>query len=245
MLQKTNGVVLRSIKYGDTSLVTTIFTSVHGIQTYMVQGVRSAKTRSNRAAFFQPGTLLELVVYQHPQKSMQRIREFQPAYVYSTIQESVIKNSVVLFSSELLLRLLPEHAPLPALFSFAFDYFIDLDKTPTDKVGNFPLFFIIQCSRALGYELKGRYAAQTPHLNMEEGGFSHHPPANLPFVDDADAAILNSLLNATDTNELKQIDMNAAMRTRLIDWYLSFLKLHTEHMGNMKSLPVLKAILHQ
>ena len=97
MLQKTNGIVLRSIKYGDSSLITTIFTSVSGVQTYIVQGVRSAKQGKNRAGTFQPGMLLDLVVYQQPQKNMQRIREFQPAYIYRPTGECGQKQHCLIF----------------------------------------------------------------------------------------------------------------------------------------------------
>lgn len=244
MLQKTNGIVLRSVKYGDSSLVTTIFTSLYGVQSYMVQGVRSAKTSQNRAGSFQPGMLLEMVVYLQPQKNLQRIREFQFSYLYNGLQENVVKNSIVIFSVELLLRLLPEHAPLSELFDFAHEYFISLDKMSVPDTSNFPLYFIIQCSRALGYELKGNYKADTPHLNLREGGYSEQPPAVMPFALDEDARALDQLLRAADYDMLRQIEMNGAMRMRLIEWYVSFLQLHTQHMGNIRSLPVLRAILH-
>lgn len=244
MLQKTNGIVLRSVKYGESSLVTTIFTSVYGLQTYMVKGVRSARAKQNRAGFFQPGTLLELVVYQQPNKSMQHIREFQAAHIYDGMQENVVKNSVVLFSVELLLRLLPEQAPIPALFDFVFDYFISLDKTPPESVANFPLYFIIRCSRILGYELKGEYSPRTPYLDLGEGSFTEHPPVTSHSVYDEDAAALSLLLKASGYNDLQQPGMNADMRIRLIDWYVAFLQQHTQHMGNIRSLSVLRAILH-
>ncbi|MFM2327595.1 MAG: repair protein RecO, partial [Bacteroidota bacterium] len=39
MTHKTKGIVLRSIKYGETSLVVTLFTELFGVQTYMVNAV--------------------------------------------------------------------------------------------------------------------------------------------------------------------------------------------------------------
>jgi len=244
MLQKTNGIVLRSIKYGDSSIISTIFTSLYGVQTYIIQGVRSTKARQNKAGFFQPGILLELVTYHHPQKKMQHIREYQPAYIYSSLQESVVKNSVVLFSVELLLRLLPEHAPMVTLFDFVYEYFITLDNTTPDRVANFPLYFIVQCGGTLGYELKGSYSKETPYLNIEDGGFTGHPSLTTSYVNEEDTKMLNTLLFAKNMDDLKQVEMNADARMRLIDWYISFLKLHTQHMGNIKSLAVLRAILH-
>ncbi len=244
MLNKTNGIVLRSIKYGDSSLITNIFTAQYGVQTYMIQGVRSSKVKQNRAGSFQPGMLLELVVYQQQQKNMQRIKEFQPAYIYSTMQESVVKNCIVLFSVELLLRVLPEHAPLTSLFDFATDYFITLDKTPAEQAGNFPLFFIIHCSQALGYELKGSYGTDTPYLDLREGGFTPNPPAATHGITEDDSRALTQMLLVNDYGTLQEVALNAAMRMRLIEWYVAFLNEHTQYSGHLKSLAVLRTILH-
>ena len=244
MLQKTNGIVLRSVKYGESSLVTTIFTSLYGVQTYMVQGVRSAKQSRNRSSFFQPGIMLDLVIYHQPLKNMKRIKEFNAAHIYNGLQEDIVKNSIVLFSAELLLRLLPESAPQPSLFDKASRYLLDLDDLPQKDVANFPLFFIIECSRELGYELKGSYCEATPYLNLQEGGYTHNPPPAVPFTSDGDARALDLLLSAGDSSSISSVVMNADMRLRLIDWYVAFLQQHTQHMGNIRSLSVLRTILH-
>ena len=156
----------------------------------------------------------------------------------------MVKNSIALFSVEVLLRLLPEHAPVPWLFDFSIDYFMRLDKMPAERTANFPLFFIIQCSRGLGYELKGSYDKSTPYINLQEGAFTEDAPASTPFLDNEDTIQLSRLLPVSDFEDLKNIEMNAAMRLRLIDWYIAFLRQHTQHMGNIRSLSVLSAIMH-
>jgi DNA repair protein RecO (recombination protein O) len=244
MLHKTRGIVLRAVKYGDTSLICTIFTEAYGTQSYMMQGVRSAKSKQQKAGLLQPATLLDLVVYQKPLRSMQRIREFHPAFVYHSMQEEVVKNSIALFSVELLLRLLPEHAQAPELFRFCYDYFCMLDEWPVADVANFPLFFISRCSQYLGYELKGNYSEQTPHLSLHAGGFTAHPPSVPPYLTNDEAHILDNILKSKDTTQLKELGINAAMRYRLLDWYIQFLQLHTQHLGNIRSLAVLQEVLH-
>ena len=244
MLEKTKGIVLRSIKYGETSLITTIFTEQYGVQAYMMQGVRNPKAKQNRTGLLQPSILLNLVIYHNPQKNLQRIKEFQPSYLYLSLQEEVIKNSVALFSVELLLRLLPEQAPMPTLFYFAYTYFIAIDTAQVNTLGNFPLYFIINCSRILGYELMGNYCPQTPHLDLQEGGFSAQTPSYLSIVTDEDAFMLDKILRVDNIETIKLIHLNSAMRLRLIDWYILFLQKHTQHIGNIKSLAVLQAVLH-
>lgn len=245
MLQTTQGLVLRSVKYGETSLICTVFTRVYGVQSYMVQGVRTvSKGRSGRAGLLQPSMLLDLVIYHRPQKSLQRIREFTPAYLYNRLQEDIVRNSVALFSLELLLRLLPPDAPAPELFDFVADYFRQLDQLPVHAVANFPLYFLLQCNRFLGYELHGAYSAGTPYLNLQEGAFTAHPPTISPFLHDEDVQALSLLLQAAGCADLQQTELNAAMRNRLLDWLLQFLQRHTDHMSPLKSLEVLQAILH-
>lgn len=244
MLQKTKGIVLRSVKYGESSLISTLFTSSFGIQSYLVQGVRSAKVKNNRSGLLQAATLLDLVVYQRPQQNLQRIREFQPAYLYTSLQEEVVKNSIAMFSAELLLRLLPEQAIMPELFDFAFDYFVQLDKMPLNSIANFPLYFIIHCSALLGYSIKGEYSQETMYLSIQEGGFTSQPPTSRPFVNNEDSKALAALLQTNQFSELSRVDMNSDMRYRLIDWYLEFLRQYSQHLGNIKSLAVLQTILH-
>lgn len=245
MLQKTGGIVLRSIKYGDTSLVSTIFTSVYGVQSYMIKGVRSSKVRTNRAMLLQPATMLDMVTDHRPQRGLQNIREFQAAYIYQSLQEEIVKNSIALFTVELLLKLLPEDAPMPELYDFACQYFIQLDALPVACVANFPLYFVIQCGRMLGYDIKGSFSAATPYLNLQESSYTHHHPHMQYFVSEEDGRLLDMVLNSESLETLKNVEMNADIRYRLLDWYMEYLHMHTQHLGSIKSLAVLRAILHQ
>src|ERR1044071_9571562 len=165
MLQKTQGLVLRALKYGDTSLVVNIFTRLYGEQSYLVLGERSAKQKQQRAGQLQPGMLLDMVVYQKPLQGLQRIKEFQPAYLYQTLHEEIIKNSIALFSIEVLLRILPEHAPMPEVFDFSRDYLERLDELPVREVANYPVFFLVTVGRLMGFDIGGSYSEQTPYLH--------------------------------------------------------------------------------
>jgi DNA repair protein RecO (recombination protein O) len=244
MLKKTRGIVLRSVKYGETSLVCAIFTEVFGVQSYMIKGVRGSKTKNNRAGLLQPTTLLDMVVYQKPGSNLQQVKELQHAYIYGDLQEQVVKNSVSLFSIEFLLRLLPEHAAMPELFQFAIDYFVTLDRMPVADVANFPVYFVIECSRLLGYEIRGGYSTATPYLNSDEGSFTAVIPTKNSALNEEDLQNLSAMLTTKNIHELKFIEMNAACRYRLLDWYIEFLHVHAQHLGTIKSLTVLQAVLH-
>lgn len=244
MLQQTKGIVLRAIKYGETSLVCTIFTATFGVQTYLVQGVRvSAPKRPSRAGLLQPASLLDLVVYYKPGKGLNRIREFSPFHLYRHVPESVLKNSIALFSAELLLRLLPEDAAIPELFDFSLGYFTALDQLPEHAVANFPVYFTLQCSAILGYQPGGNYSGYTPYLSLTEGRFVEEPPATYSGISQEDTAALAALMDVQQLSDLEEVEMNGDTRQRLLDWYLSYLQRHTDHMKPVKSLAVLGTVL--
>jgi len=246
MISTTQSIVLRATKYGETSLISGQFTRAYGVQSFLVQGVRSAggRGRSSRAGLLQPGMVLDITTYQKSGANLQRLKEFTPAIIYGTVHEDVLKNSVALFSVEVLLRLLPEAAPLPELFDFAKEYLQALDRMPAGAVGNFPLYFALECSRFLGYEMIGAYREDTPYLNLAEGGFSAHPPREGTRVTSDDAAALAQLMQVERLEALGAISLNGQSRQRLLEWFLDFLARHTDHMGTVRSLAVLHAILH-
>lgn len=238
--------MLRTVKYGETSLIANIFTATFGVQSYLIQGIRqpSARGRGTRAGLLQPASLLDMVVYHRPGKNLQRIREFVPAQLFHSIQEEVVKNSVAIFSAELLLRLLPEGAPVPELFDFAAAYLRQLDARPVRDAGNFPLWFVVQCASQLGFPLQGAYSNSTPWLSLQAGGFTAEAPATSHAVTTQDAALLSMLLEATTVDDMVGIRLDAAARHRLLEWWLDYLHRHTDHMTPVKSLKILQEVLH-
>ncbi len=77
-LHKTKGIVLKTVKYGETSLIATLYTELFGIQSYLVSGVRTSTRKGpGKANLFQPAAILDLVVYHNELKHLQRIREMK------------------------------------------------------------------------------------------------------------------------------------------------------------------------
>src|SRR5882757_4848608 len=143
-LYKTKGMVLRAVKYGDTSLIVMVYTELFGVQSYIVSGVRtSTKKGPGRANLFQPTAILDLVVYHNDLKHLQRIKEFKWGYLYKHIFFDVIRNAVAVFMVELLQKCLKQPEPNAELFYFIEDAFVHLDEAEGPVLANFPLFFTL------------------------------------------------------------------------------------------------------
>src|SRR5690349_2690466 len=101
MYLKTRGIVLHTVKYSETSVISKIYTEKLGLQSYIVKGVRSAKSKS-KAALLQPLTLLEMEVSHRENKQLQFIKEYTRAHNYQSIPFHVLKSTIALFLLEVI-----------------------------------------------------------------------------------------------------------------------------------------------
>ena len=119
---KSRGIVLHTIKYGDSSMVAYLLTEAGGRRNFMVQGVRSARGRGSKLALFQPMFALEFEGLESPRQQLDRFREVRSGLVLQSIPFDVRKSTVALFMAEVLYRLVKESEPNRALFDFVWGY---------------------------------------------------------------------------------------------------------------------------
>lgn len=246
MTHKTKALVLKTVKFGETSLVVTLFTELFGLQAYLVNGVRSNKPGKNKMAMYQPASLLELEVYRQPQKNLQRIKEANRSYLSKEIHSDVIKNSLALFMVELLYNCLKEPEENKDLFYFCEDAFISLDEASKPVAANFSLFFCLQIIYFLGFSLGTPSPAllNSPNLffDLQDGQFTNEEPTHADYLKNDYARVTAELLNVRQPEELKYIQLNQTMRRELLKRYLDFYSFHIPNFGRMRTLEILQQI---
>ncbi|TAL41072.1 MAG: DNA repair protein RecO [Chitinophagaceae bacterium] len=243
-LHSTKGIVLRTVKYGETSVIVSIFTELFGVQSYLVNGVRtSTKKGSGKANLFQPSAILDLVVYHNDLKQLNRIKEFRWAYLYKHILSDVRKNAVAVFMVELLTKCLKQPESNPDLFHFCEDAFMHLDECNDAVMANFPLFFALHLPILLGLRISDEYDEKHPVLDLREGSFVAERPGHPHFLEDRQAAVTAELLKVMQPDELEEIKLNHDFRRNLLFAYESYYALHIQDFGTMKTLPVLREVL--
>jgi DNA repair protein RecO (recombination protein O) len=244
MVHTTKGIVLRTVKYGDTSIITTVYTELFGIQSYIVKGVRqSSKKSGGKAGFFQPSAILDMEVYHNELKHLQFIKEYRWSYLYEHVLFDVIKNTVAMYVIELLQHGLKQPEANPELFHLIEDTLQQLDRGNDTLTANLPLYFTLHLAAELGFQMQGNYSRQTPVLDLQEGMFVAERPSHPYYLEDAQAEITSRLLAIQFYNDLENINLNRAIRRELVQAYQTYLTLHIADFGEMKSLAILQEIL--
>lgn len=240
MLIKTQGIILRSLKYSETSVITDIFTEEKGLRTYIISGVRSQKAKFS-ASLLQVMSLVDIVAYHREDKEMTRIKELKPAYIFQSLPFDIYKSSVGMMMVEVAQKSIREKEENRRLFQFLFDYFQFLDETK-NNVANIHLHFILQLTAYLGFRPGGDFSVTTPVFDMEEGLFVTESENHVNYLDEQQSALLYELLQC-DKTQCHLVKMSRQDRGQLLEELLNFYRLHIENFPNINSYDVLKEVM--
>lgn len=244
---KTKGIVLRTVTYGETSLIVSVFTERFGVQSYLVNGVRTAAKKGKGGAnLFQPAALLDMVVYHQDRKSLQRIKEFHWNKQHEGLFTDITKNAVALFMVELLSKCLRQPEENVPLFQFTEDTFMALDRATPLVQANLPLFFSLQLTHFFGILPRLHEAeseGQPLFFDIIDSVIGSTEPRHANYVTGKSASTIAELLRARQPEELEQFLLNRELRRQLLQTMERYYQQHIQDFGILKTLPVLREIL--
>ncbi len=225
MIYKTHGISLHYIRYGEHSIIARIYTEKFGLQSYIVNGIRSPKARI-RMALFQPLSLLDLVVYHNKKKDIQRIGEIKFLENHHSIPFNMYKISIALFLTEFLGKVIREEGQNVPMFEFMINsirYFEGQEK----DFENFHLIFLLKLSSFLGIK-------PTSAISLAE-------EINSPMVLDKNKLETLQHLMKIKYGDIFKIDHST--RNRFLNAILDFYRYHFDYIGECKSVQILREVL--
>lgn len=220
MLVKTRGIVINYIRFKETSIIVKIFTEIHGLQSFIINGVRKSGSK-NSMGLYQPLTLLDLVIFYKDNGSLLRISEVHCSHPYFSIPFDFKKITILSFLSEILQKTLSEGMVDDGKFNFIYRYLVQLDEEK-ENITNFHLYFLAELSRYMGFQ---------PNDALEMLG--HSPAAHEIHLVEA----LESIFNNEPTH-ISSVD-----RREILKLLINYYQTHIENFGEVRSLAVLQEIM--
>ena len=237
-LVTTDGIVLHSTQYSESSVIARIFTRTMGVGSYMVKGVRgrNGKVKQNQ---LEPLSHIEITAYSNPRAEIHYIKEINPRH--AATETTMVDNALRFFKAEMLYKTLRNEDPQPALFDY-------VAATSPYPAAHQPILFTLQLSRHLGIEPLDDYSDRTPYFNPEEGHFE----ATLTATGDSPAAIVFDPESSTllhqylQTLHHAQPLPNATQRQRnhLLDLLLAYFGSHLNEFHHFTSHEILHTVLN-
>ncbi len=240
MIEKTAGIILHSLKYSETSIIARVYTREAGLQSYLVPGVRKAKSRFKKN-LFQPLSIVELVAYHKARGGLQHIKEISCPQPYDSLPYTITKTSVAVFLAEILNHALKNQETNIPLYDFLADAFRQLDQT-SGNIANFHLVFLVRLSRYLGFNPRDNHDRHHRFFNIREGLFQNRIDDPDYCLDERLSLVFLQFINSEPSpkQELNIIkDDRKLLLQKLIDYY----RYHLEGMPEIKSHQVLETVL--
>ena len=237
MLITTKCIVLSKIKYKDNDLIVKCYTENLGIVSFLLRHVLKSKKGSTKIAYFQPLSLLQLVIQSKENRSLQIIKETKSTALYSTLHTDVFKSSIVMFLTEVLSSALREEEQNQILYTYLETSLLWLDAN--SEYSNFHLLFLLKLTKYLGFYpdtsnnnrdyfdlLNGKFVAKSENIYTISG----------------DNLLLLKQLLGTTFDALNMVKINAKQRQSFLNMILRYFELHLGNFKPPKSLQVLNQV---
>lgn len=241
MIEKTKGIVIKQTRFNETGSIIGIYTFNNGLMSFFVRGIGKKGKRSNKAALFEPLTLLNLEIRYSGKNDLHHIIEADVDYAYQNIPQNMIKRSLLIFVNELLVRCLKEETRNAELFDWIHDSLIWLDLA-RDGYVNFHLLFMIQFSMFLGFYPNVNMTERFTFFDLENGKFLNQAPSHPNYVEGDIVAILHKLIMSKYEDSSK-IVINKNLRNGVLNALIAFFDFHIPSLGKFKSVEILSVVL--
>ena len=236
---KARGVVLSTVKYGDSGMVVQMLTDRYGRQSYMVQGVRSSRGRGSKMALFQPLFVLAFEGLESSHSDLHKMREVQNEVVFKSVPYDIRKSTMALFMAEVLYRLVGESEANEPLFDFVYHSVCALDEID-EGVANFHLWFLANMSRYLGY-FPGNEHQKGCWFDMREGLYTRTMPLHDHTMNEEEAELLRDLTEC-DLDCLGEIPLNREQRVAMLSRLVEYYSIHLDAIRSVRSIEILQEV---
>ena len=239
MLHKTQGIVLKTTNYAETSVIAKIYTLDFGLQTYLINSVRTTRPKYSYA-ILQPLTLLDMVVYYKENKpaALQRVAQLQAKPVLHSLQTLPQSVLVAMFVAEVLVKCVHDAEPEPALYDFVHEQVLFLDENKPDA--DFIIKFLLELSGFLGFLPMANYhVTDAPFFNLENAIFEPYEGSTQPHANKGSSRLIGLLLQ--NAQYQAHLVPNVIRQEALLD-VLKFYQIHIVDFGKLNSLAILQDI---
>lgn len=148
MILQTEAVVLRSIDYGETSRIVTLFTKQRGKLAVMARGARRSGSRFGST--LQPMSYTHVVIYYKPTRNVQTLSESSHLRFFDGITRDLESVSCGLRIVELVHALMQEEEANAAAFDLILEVLDRLSRT-YDRLDNLLFYFQLRFASLLGF----------------------------------------------------------------------------------------------
>ncbi|KAF2335614.1 DNA repair protein RecO [Flavobacterium daemonense] len=235
MQVKTKAIVISSLKFQEKSLIVKCFTLSNGLKSYFVRDAFSSRKTSQKIAYFQPLSILEIEAVHKNKGTLENFKELKTAVPFQTIHTDIFKSTMVMFLSEVLHYSIQEEEKNESLFLFLETALTWLDHH--DEISNFHLILLLEITKYLGF-YPDISEIDLPFFDVNDGVFTHFQNGNV--LTEHETSLLKKLIDLKFDNDQKVF--HVLERQMLLKILIDYYSFHLDGFKKPKSLEILKEV---
>ena len=208
-------IVLHTTRFGENSIVVHTLSKEYGRRSFLVRGA----DRKSVMTLLQPLAILEADVTESTKSSLYTARTLTTRYPLLGIRNSIYKNTMTMFMSEALYRIVKDGTKEDGLFEWCVKDILLLDALQSD-FSNFHIRFLLELCIALG--------------------FSPETSDIMPFTREHSHLVERFLKEGFADSMM--IPLSGNIRNEIAEGILRYIEYHVESGVNIASLRVLREL---
>ena len=234
MIEKTEGIVLHTIKYSESSIIAHIFTKNFGNHSFIMNNVRSNRSKMS---FFQPLSIVSIQFYSKKNEKLHRIKEISFCEVHTNMYENIYKSTISLFIGEFLNKLCANSEPNSNFYDYVKQYVQFLENN-TNSFSSSHISFIFHSTKYWGIFPENNYDSTNNIFDLQSGNFTNF--TNQTTTNKRISSSIHSIISdfTFEGNfELSRID-----KKELLQIILSYYAIHSHKIDLSHTLDILENI---
>ena len=249
MLKGSIGIILKSIPYSESSIISRIFTPNFGKISIISRGAK--KANNGKFAMLEPMNIVEFQMNFNESKDLHTLHEISIKYNLSKIRTNIKTMALGLVMIEILDKTSHQSDPAPILYRLLESSIIKLNN-PNNKNRLLFIFYLLQFSKYSGFSPVSNNChnceneLSSAFYNIKSGFLDCKNCQSVESLNiNSNTFLLMKKISKTHIKSLNEIEFFENTLELIKKYLIKFMEFHIHGMQNIKSLTFLNSIMHK
>jgi DNA repair protein RecO (recombination protein O) len=240
MLTTTEGIVLRTVKFRDTSLIADVFTRTLGLKTYIINGVFRNKPKY-APSMLELGCVLDMVVYNREGKNINRVKELKSAIYPNLSIGNIHRLAVKMFIVELTRKTIRTDEVQMEIYDFLRSCIWSIEDS-SKSFSNIHLYYMVCLLDLVGLSPDLSDWPKYKILHIQEGRLIAEEPEIGMFIPSHIVASIIELLQG-HKEHLEEVKLGKEQRRAIIEHLMLYYIYHIDKFPHLNTYSIYKQLL--
>ncbi len=233
MLLSSEGIILGSTKYGESSIIGHVLSKENGLLSVIAS--RSKKKRNVISNYFSPLSHVQFVCYYSQKAQIHRIKEISFAKINQLNSDDMAINALRFFLAEFLSKIIKEQEKNESLYLFLEGEIQKLGAPETNK-NSFHISFLLKLLNHLG--IQPQLLDSHKYFDIREGCSINNRPNHSEYFEKE--ILLLFLIGEKNSSKFSKLE-----RVKLLNAILKYYSVQTDlDLENLKTKEVLEVVFN-